>query len=509
MTHRAGVERWTVAGFAAATMAAIAGPVALRVHGVVFAAVTLAALAAVPGMAAILPAALDGAWRRRRAVSLLWVLLATVGVLQVGRLSAFMADASREWGAVVPDPLSTHHQCMSAYVYAADLSARGVANLYDASWYPMFDPPGPTCRLVSTPVRGLSAWVSDPYEYPPPFLVLPRAALALTRSYDAIRAGWFVLQALEFIAGMVLLAAWVGGREGIVLGMLIPALLASLETLFSLQFGQFHLVAVLLAAVAMVSFRERRHALGGALLAAAVWSKLFPAVLLVVLLARREWRAIAWTAAFGLVFAAVGIVVLGLAPYRAFLAYQLPRTVSGAAFAFTHNGAHETFLISRNFSIAGLGAKLTALGAPGAWVAATGTLAWPYALGLLALAWLVARAQRSRAGDLIAWISLLNLAALRSPVAPSAYVLAPVLWVLALLATQVRGRWPLVGALVAGWVVVVGPPPLPDRTDLIVNLACQAAVIALCAWGALWGRHPNPGRAPVAAPAIPEAEAVR
>ena len=35
-------------------------------------------------------------------------------------------------------------------------------------------------------------------------------------------------------------------------------------------------------------------------------------------------------------------------------------------------------------------------------------------------------------------------------------------------------------ALVVGWIVVVGPPPLPDRVDLLVGLFCQGAVFTLC-----------------------------
>jgi hypothetical protein len=77
------------------------------------------------------------------------------------------------------------------------------------------------------------------------------------------------------------------------------------------------------------------------------------------------------------------------------------------------------------------------------------------------------------------WLGLLDLAALRSPEAPSAYVLAPVLWLLVLLAATVRGRWRVAGLALA-WVLVVGPPPLPDRADLLVNLVLQGFAIALC-----------------------------
>jgi hypothetical protein len=71
--------------------------------------------------------------------------------------------------------------------------------------------------------------------------------------------------------------------------------------------------------------------------------------------------------------------------------------------------------------------------------------------------------------------------ALRSPQAPSAYVLAPVLWLLVLLATTLHGRRGSVAGLALAWVLVVGPPPLPDRADLVVNLFLQGFAIALCA----------------------------
>jgi len=59
------------------------------------------------------------------------------------------------------------------------------------------------------------------------------------------------------------------------------------------------------------------------------------------------------------------------------------------------------------------------------------------------------------------------------------------LWMLALLASQGRGRrwWP---ALIAvAWVVIVGPPPLPDRIDLVVSGVSQAMTVAVCVWAVL------------------------
>jgi hypothetical protein len=479
-TMRVGLERWTVALFASATLAAITAPVAARANPVLAVLAVAACLAAAAWTARVLPGSLDGAFRRRPVVAGLWVLLALAGVLQMGRLSAFMADSRREWGATVPDPAAIHHQCLAAYVYAADLDRRGERNLYDAGWYPVFDPAGDACRLVETTVKGLPAWVEDAYEYPPPFLMLPRAALAFGGSLDAIRAWWFLLRALALVAAGVMLARWIGGGEGLVLGLLLPAVLASLETMFDLQWGQFHAMAMLLACAAMVAFDSRRAAVGGALLAAAILAKLFPAVLLVTLLARREWRALAWTAAFGAALSILGLFVLGAAPYAAFFGYQLPRLASGAAFAFTHLGRNAVFLLSRNFSTAAVADKLAVLGAPAVVATAARAVRWAHLLALVPLAALASRPMPSRALRALSWLALLDLAALCSPVAPSVYVLAPVLWVLALMATQVRGRGRWAAAIVLGWIVVVGPPPLPDRVDLVVGLVSQALVVALC-----------------------------
>jgi len=481
MANQIGVERWTVALLGAATVAAIVAPVAGRTHAWLGVLAALVAFSGAPWAAHALPSALDGVLARRRVASMLWLALALVGVLQMGRLSMFMADATREWGATVPDPAATHHACMSAYVYAAELSERRVANVYAADWYPIFDPPGPTCRLVATSVQGLAPWASDAYEYPPPFLLLPRLALAVTSSFTAIRAWWFVIQALALIGAGVLFARWVGGAAGLTLGLLLPAVLASLETMFGLQFGQFHAMAMMLALGGMVAVASRRTALAGALLAAAILSKMSPAILLVALAARRDWRALGWTAVWGAIYAGVGLAVLGPQPYVAFVTYQLPRLANGAAFAFTHTGAHPVFLASRNFSIAGIAHKLELLGAPGQAIAVASALPWIYSIALLVAAAWVARRERPRADDALLWLALLDLAALRSPEAPSFYALAPVLWLLALLATRLRGRRPAIAALAVSWVLVVGPPPLPDRVDLIVNLACQAFVFVLCA----------------------------
>jgi alpha-1,2-mannosyltransferase len=123
--------------------------------------------------------------------------------------------------------------------------------------------------------------------------LLPRAALAITNSFEDIRTSWFVIQALSLLMSGVLLALWIGGREGVVAGLLIPATFASIPTMLNFQFGQFHAMAVMLALAGMVAFDRERRAVGGALLSFAVLSKIFPGVLLVLMAAQRRWRNIA------------------------------------------------------------------------------------------------------------------------------------------------------------------------------------------------------------------------
>jgi hypothetical protein len=337
------------------------------------------------------PSEVVGARRRRPVVVVLWALGALLALVQVGRLSAFMTDPERIWGSVVPDPVAADHACLSAYVVAADLSRRGTTNLYDERYYPAFA--GDAARLIApADIRGLKKWLDDPYEYPPPFLIFPRAALAVTDDFLAIRTGWFVLQALGLVVVGAWLARWIGGRDGELAFLLLPVVLGSLPTMLGLQFGQFHVATLLLSVAAMICFEERRPAVGGALLAVATVSKLFPAFLLVHLLARRRWREVAWTLGACVVFSLLGLAVLGWTPFQAFLQYQLPRIHTGEAFAFYE---HEELVVSRNLGIPGLVTKLHWFGVPGMTHGLGATLGWLFTFLLFALAWAAGRSAPS------------------------------------------------------------------------------------------------------------------
>src|SRR6185436_14028767 len=167
------LEQRIVACALAALVAAVVSPPVAHLSLAAAVAVAIVALASSVPLARLVPPSIAGARRRRPGLCAVWLLLAALGTAQTARLSAFMTDITRTWGSTIPAPVAINHQCLGAYVYAADLARRQVPNLYDAEWYPAY---AGACGLPSAAVgvRGLGRWVVDPYMYPPPFLILPR-----------------------------------------------------------------------------------------------------------------------------------------------------------------------------------------------------------------------------------------------------------------------------------------------------------------------------------------------
>jgi hypothetical protein len=112
--------------------------------------------------------------------------------------------------------------------------------------------------------------------------------------------------------------------------------------------------------------------------------------------------------------------------------------VSDAAFSFSERADIPAFIASRNFSVYAVIAKLHLLGVSGLGMTMAQAITWIYTALLLWLAWRAHVGRLDKRIQVLVWLGLLNLAALRSPVAPSAYVTGPTLWLLALLAPEIR-----------------------------------------------------------------------
>jgi hypothetical protein len=439
----------------------------------------------VASLARRLPVVLDGARRRQPVVTGLAALLVIVALVQIGRISCFMADPNLRWASAYPlNEFGTRHMCIPAYVQAAELSRRSVTNVYAEEHYPAHSelekakPPAPTST-----VENLLPFIRDAFEYPPPFLLLPRAALALTNDFLVIRTGWFLLQLALFVAVALAVARHVGGSRGRLAAFLLAALLSSFPVLFTFQFGQFHLAAITLAVSGMLAVSSGRDRVGGALLAVALVTKVFPGLLLLYLAIRRRGRPVLWTLIFSGIYAIVGLLVLGPAPYRAFFEYHLPRVFSGEAFAFFLN---SDLTIAANASVYAIAFKLERLGVPGATGALAQPLVWIYTVLLLGATALAARRRREAALEPAVWLALLTLGSLRSPDAPNVYIGASALWLLTLVAVEARGRPRRVALFVAAWVIInVIPPPPDPKATIALWLTCPAAMLAVGFWIAL------------------------
>ena len=447
-----------------------------------------------------LPAWLDGTLRRAPVKSILWALLMLITVTQTSRLSSWVTDQNEEWFITTDHPLFAGHLCMTAYIYAADLNRQGIDNVYDRSLYPAMNPDAE----VTTSIANLHP--EDPYQYPPQFLLLPRLAIALTNDFNVMHIYWLLLQALffGFIAWSV--ARFIGGDVGLRAALLIPLLWISFPVLSNLQYGQFHLMSIMLAVAAMMWFSQGRYHIGGASLAFAVLSKAAPAVLLIYLMARRRWKEVGWTLGYVVVFSLLALAVVGPGPYEAFVSYQIPALQDGSAFAFEKvwPGLRD-LIIAGNQSPFAFVQKLDALGIPGMTLTLAKSTHLIYTLGVVVFAFVAARIEGNRHRRLLIWLALLNLAAMISKGAWGDYIPIGTIW---LMTFMVKDMWTTVRQRVlmaTMWVFMflsLGVLPLPGLDDPTVFISLAAVgmllTIGFNIWAVYQGRQPR--RVPVQTP---------
>lgn len=384
---------------------------------------------------------------------------ALVLVVMLVRLGVFLQApdplAASGWSATPWNPFLTRHACSTAYWVAAT-RIDGTPNVYDPATYT-------TGALDPVTHRPIPLFVGpfpvDPYEYPPTFLVLPRLLTRGIGAYATFRWIWTGLCTIVAALGLVLIARRIDqANQGHSL-WLVPLVLVPPGILVTIQAGNVQLAMFAIALMGMLAFERRRPAIGGLLLAFAVVSKMFPGLLLLYLVVRREWRAVAWTAAWGVAFVLLAIADVGWAPFAAFRDH-LPKLLSGDAFPMLRfTGPPDV-----NLSAPGLILKLTSLGGPAVPLGAIRVAGWIYsAVIVLATAWLAMRPLPARVAPL-AWLIVLGLASLRSPFLPFYGAYAAV-WIATLLLgvfwRDVRTRAVALGAWVILLPVWAGPPGLP------------------------------------------------
>jgi alpha-1,2-mannosyltransferase len=379
------------------------------------------------------------------------------------------------------------HSCLSAYYVAAQAVDRG-ANVYDSGLYSLpADKPGDKRKP-----RLLGPFRVDVYEYPPPFLLLPRALAVVAPDFPRFRPLWFGLTGAVVMLAMLFTARQLGPAAGTRALLLSPLLWAAVPSLSVLQKGNVQGMIIALAMAAMVLFQRRRFAAGGLLLAYATASKLFPGLLLVYLLARRQWLALAWTAGASAVLVSLTLLVLGWSPFAHFLDH-LPGLVGGEAFPAFQNPA----AIAINYSLPGLVFKVGLFGVPGASFGAAKVVGWIYTLVAVAVTVLVARQKVSDAGQPVIWLAILSVATLRSPFLPQAYAGFCTLWLLTLLAATSAPSVRTLGLIIATWLALNIFWPLDWAIDprllAAVTTIPQAVTIAVAAMALRRHGRTDPG----------------
>ena len=408
-----------------------------------------------------------------RALNVISGLATLAALFQLVRLCVFIVSPAEVGCAVSPSRglgLPAKHSCLSAY-YVAARSVATVPNVYAWELYsfPDADPTGPRKP------RPIGSFDIDVYEYPPPFLLLPRTLAILTPEFLRFRMVWFALNGAVLVIGLLVVARMLGPVAGTRALLFSPLVLASDITIGTLQVGNLQAIVSSFAMIAMVLLAQRRHAAGGALLAYATVSKLFPGLLLVYLLVQRKWRALAWTVGLCIALIAISLVDTGWAPYKAFLDH-LPRLLGGEAFT----AFRSPWAVAHNFSVPGMALKLRLFGVTGASFGAMKIVGWIYSLILLAATVFVARRTLAREQEPLAWLTILILASLRSPFLPL-YAVIPVLWLLTLLAATVTPTFKtLFGVLLAwGMLNIVPPKSMDPRLVAAIILLPQTVIVIL------------------------------
>jgi hypothetical protein len=412
---------------------------------------------------------------RSRTLLILSGLLLAVALVQIGRLSVFMLDASRTGFSLFPSSeWETRHSCVSAY-YLAGLFAGEGRNVYDESLYSLPSAPNELRRP-----RMMGAFRIDVYEYPPPFLLLPRALRLLAPEFLAFRFVWFVLNALIVLVAVVVVGRSMGEPVGTRALLLAPLVWAAVPMLSALQKGNIQLVVVALSMLAMLLLDRRHYASGGLVLAFATASKLYPGLLIVYLLVRRQWRALAWTAGWGAVLTLATLADVGWLQIRGFFEH-LPGLLSGQAFPAFRNPA----AMAMNFSLPSIGFKLKVLGIGDLSFGTAKVLGWIYTIVAVWATVALARRAHGHTEAPLAWLAIVAIATLRSPFLPAAYAAFPFIWLLSLLAATYAPTPRALAVTMLGWLAMNVYVPLDwmrPRPLALVGLIPHAVTIAVLVW---------------------------
>src|SRR5262249_28682126 len=151
--------------------------------------------------------------------------------------------------------------CGTAYFVAGGV-AREVTNVYDNAIY---DHPDSVATAQRKP-RTIDGFNVDVYEYPPPFLLLPRALIPVAPVLTRFRMVWFGLSWASLLLAMLTTAAALPRAQATRAVLLMPLVWAGMGTIAGLQMGNFQVMTLAISMAGMALFSRHHDAAGGALL---------------------------------------------------------------------------------------------------------------------------------------------------------------------------------------------------------------------------------------------------
>lgn len=107
----------------------------------------------------------------------------------------------------------------------------------------------------------------------------------------------------------------------------------------NLEYGQLYVLILLLVVAACWAYLRGYHGMAGGLVAIAVACKIFPILLFVFFLQRRDWRALAWGAITGIATVVISIAIFGWNVHRTYLREILPWALHGGGLQPYQAGA--------------------------------------------------------------------------------------------------------------------------------------------------------------------------
>lgn len=212
---------------------------------------------------------------------------------------------------------------------------------YGWSVYDVYHRGGQAVLLEQSLYNGTDGWV---YLYPP---LLAQILAPLTQIMDLVagQITWFVLNTVLVIGSVYLMQRYIPAAWARRL-WIAPVLFVPIGQ--ALYIGQVTIIMLALLTWAWVAVREGHHRFAGSLLALAVWIKVYPALLVVYFIWKRDWRILQGVVLTGAVLALVQIAVSGPEQFIAFFDVLFDLTEDGQPFATFENMSLFAF-VSRLF----------------------------------------------------------------------------------------------------------------------------------------------------------------